>query len=201
MFIKNFIFLLIITIIQIYLTSSTEEKCYSIKNCEICSELDTCDKCLEGFKINKSKTKCKSIGKKEKKSKKSKKEKPKKEETKTIKKETQPAPAPSPAPAPAQPAKPSPSPVNNPFLQKADISVNKAPNNPFQNIPTPSFQRFKDKEANNALINKILIFILIVLVLSIIVSVINNLLKKKNGNKSYSDDEGMDETSKVVSIH
>ena len=191
MFIRNFIFLLIITIIQIYLTSSTEEKCYSIKNCEICSELDTCDKCIEGFKINESKTKCKAKEKKEKKV------KPKKEKTKTIKKETQPAPAPAP---PAQPAKPSPSPVNNPFLQKADISVNKVPNNPFQNIPTPSFQKFKDKEANNALINKILIFILIVLVLSIIVSVINNFLKK-NKNKGYSDDEGMDETSKVVSIH
>ena len=187
---KNILFSLLLTIFQIALISSADEKCFSIKNCAICPELDICEKCLEDFILNESKTKCKS-------STKSKKTPKKKEIQKEVKK-------PTPPPAPVQPVKVSPSPVksnSNPFLQKPSVSVNKAPNNPFQNIPTPSFQRFKDKEANNALINKILIFILIVLVLSIIVSLINNFLKKR-GTKSYFDDEGgQEESSKVVYIH
>ena len=212
---KNLLFSLLITTLQISFILSADIKCYSIKNCAVCPELDICEKCSEGFTINKSKTKCKG-------------EAPKKSAPAPAKvakntpppKVAKPSPSPQPAkpsPPPAQPAKPSPPPAqpaqpspkpspspvksnSNPFLQKPSVSVNKAPNNPFQNIPTPSFQRFKDKEANNALINKILIFILIALVLSIIVSLINNYLKKMK-SKGYMDEEGQEETSKVVSIH
>ena len=202
---KNLLFSLLITTLQISFILSADIKCYSIKNCAVCPELDICEKCSEGFTINKSKTKCKG-------------EAPKKSAPAPAKvakhtpppKVAKPSPSPQPAkpsPPPAQPAKPSPKPSpspvksnSNPFLKKPSVSVNKAPNNPFQNIPTPSFQRFKDKEANNALINKILIFILIALVLSIIVSLINNYLKKMK-SKGYMDEEGQEETSKVVSIH
>ena len=202
---KNLLFSLLITTLQISFILSADIKCYSIKNCAVCPELDICEKCSEGFTINKSKTKCKGEALK----------KSAPAPAKVAKhtpppKVAKPSPSPQPAkpsPPPAQPAqpspKPSPSPVksnSNPFLQKPSVSVNKAPNNPFQNIPTPSFQRFKDKEANNALINKILIFILIALVLSIIVSLINNYLKKMK-SKGYMDEEGQEETSKVVSIH
>ena len=95
-------------------------------------------------------------------------------------------------------ASPAPARNENPFLNKPAISVNKAPNNPFQNVPISSFQRFKDKDANNEIINKILIFILIILVLSIIASVIYNFVKKKMNN-GYVDD-GQEETAKVVYI-
>ena len=87
----------------------------------------------------------------------------------------------------------------NPFLNKAAISVNKAPNNPFQNIPVSSLQRFKDRDANNEIINKILIFILIILVLSIVASVIYNYIKKWIG-KGYNDEDGQEDSAKVVYI-
>ena len=94
---------------------------------------------------------------------------------------------------------PSSSKKENPIPSKPSISANKAPNNPFQNIPVSSLQRFKDKEANNEIINKILIFILIILVLSIIASVIYNFIKKKL-NKGYTEDDGQEENAKVVYI-
>ena len=53
-----FIFFLIISI-QLSLILS--KKCYSIPNCLICPELDYCQLCESGFKINKPKTKCKNI--------------------------------------------------------------------------------------------------------------------------------------------
>ena len=197
MFIKNYIFSLLITFLQITLITSVNEKCYSIKNCATCPELDICEQCLEGFIINKSKTKCKDTNKNKKAGEKSQK-KEAKEKT-----EKKPEPSPPPKKEEPQPNKPSPSPLGNPFLQKPMVSVNKVPNNPFQNIPTPSFQRFKEKEANNALINKILIFILIVLILSIIISVINNFLKKNGRGESNNDEEGQEiaSSNKVVYIH
>ena len=41
---------------------SNEEKCYSIESCLRCPELDLCEECETGFKLNKTKTKF--IGKK-----------------------------------------------------------------------------------------------------------------------------------------
>ena len=177
---KNIIFSFLITILQISIILSNEERCYSIKNCLKCPELDFCDQCEPGFTLSKPKTKCN--GKRLK-------TKPK---VVTHKAPVNIQPQKSPVPPPA------PSKNENPFLNKPAISVNKAPNNPFQNVPISSFQRFKDKDANNEIINKILIFILIILVLSIIASVIYNFVKKKMNN-GYVDD-GQEETAKVVYI-
>ena len=157
---KNFIFSLLIITLQLSLILSEEEKCYSIKNCMSCPELDFCAQCKEGFKINLPKTKC--IGR----------------EATSKRYYT----------------------ATSPFRQnKPAYSVNRAQNNPFQNVPISSFQRFKDKDANNEIINKILVFILIILVLSIIASVIYNFVKKKMGN-GYFSDEGQEESAKVVYI-
>ena len=71
-------------------------------------------------------------------------------------------------------------------------------NNPFQNVPISSLQKFKEKDINNEIINKILIFILIILVLSIISSVIYNLVRKRMGG-GYTEDM-QDESAKVVYI-
>ena len=198
---KNIIFSFLITILQISVILSNEEKCYSIKNCLKCPELDICDQCEPGFTLSKPKTKCNG--------KKSKSKEPKVvTQNKPNNTPAQNAPAQNPpaqnAPAQNSPAQnapaasPAPSKKENPFLNKPAISVNKAPNNPFQNVPISSFQRFKDKDANNQIINKILIFILIILVLSIIASVIYNFVKKKMNN-GYVDD-GQEETAKVVYI-
>ena len=48
-------------IISIQLSLILSKKCYSIPNCLICPELDYCQLCEIGFKINKPKTKCKNI--------------------------------------------------------------------------------------------------------------------------------------------
>ena len=56
---KTLIYIFIILTIKISLIKSEEDKCYTIENCEKCPKLDFCDKCSAGFKINKSKTKCK----------------------------------------------------------------------------------------------------------------------------------------------
>ena len=48
-------------IISIQLSLILSKKCYSIPNCLICPELDYCQLCDSGFKINKPKTKCKNI--------------------------------------------------------------------------------------------------------------------------------------------
>ena len=48
-------------IISIQLSLILSKKCYSIPNCLICPELDYCQLCESGFKINKPKTKCKDI--------------------------------------------------------------------------------------------------------------------------------------------
>ena len=177
---KNIIFSFLITILQISIILSNEERCYSIKNCLRCPELDLCEQCELGFTLSKPKTKCN--GKRTK-------LKPKV----VTQKQPMNTPAQNTPGAPPAPAR-----NENPFLNKPAISVNKAPNNPFQNVPISSFQRFKDKDANNEIINKILIFILIILVLSIIASVIYNFVKKKMNN-GYVDD-GQEETAKVVYI-
>ena len=54
---KNIFFLLII-FTQIYSIKSETLKCYSVPNCETCPELDYCEKCLNGFTLNKEKTDC-----------------------------------------------------------------------------------------------------------------------------------------------
>ena len=177
---KNIIFSFLITILQISIILSNEERCYSIKNCLKCPELDICEQCELGFTLSKPKTKCN--GKRSK-----------------LKPKVVTQRQPMNTPAQNTPgASPAPARNENPFLNKPAISVNKAPNNPFQNVPISSFQRFKDKDANNEIINKILIFILIILVLSIIASVIYNFVKKKMNN-GYVDD-GQEETAKVVYI-
>ena len=53
--IKLFFFIINIKISSIF---SNEEKCYSIKNCIKCPELDYCIQCKNGFTLNKPKTKC-----------------------------------------------------------------------------------------------------------------------------------------------
>ena len=131
---------------------------------------------------------------KDKKNDKKKKKKKHKEEEKPVEKSPKPSPSPSPQPSPSPSKK-----ENNPFLNKAEISVNKAPNNPFQNVPVSSLQRFKDKEANNEIINKILVVILIILVISIIASFIYNFIKKRMNN-GYTSDDGQEESAKVVYI-
>ena len=171
---KNVFFFLIATI-QFTLIISVPEKCYSIRNCVACEELDFCDECEKGFLLNEAKTKCSKEGKTP----------PPKP---SPKKET-PPPPPAPSKKVETPApKPSPQPQPQP-----------SPNNPFKNLPISSFQRLKDRDMNNAIINKILIFILIVLILSIIASVIQSLIKKF-WNKGYSEEELQDESAKVVYI-
>ena len=175
---KNILFCVLIINLQISFISSNFEKCYSIANCLRCPELDICDECKSGFLLNKPKTKCNGNEKE-------------KDDDEDNKKQT-----------PKTPVTPKPPEIkknDNPFLNKAAISVNKAPNNPFQNIPVSSLQRFKDRVANNEIINKILIFILIILVLSIVASVIYNFIKKKIG-KGYNDEDGQEESAKVVYI-
>ena len=179
---NNLIFFLLLTIIQLSSILSNEEKCYSIKNCIRCPELDFCELCETGFKMNNPKTKCVGKGGK------SKEKDVDEDDNKTP--ENSPKASPSPSPSKKE---------DNPFLNKPVISVNKAPNNPFQNVPVSSLQRFKDKDANNEIINKILIFILIILVLSIIASVLYNFVKKRMSN-GYTSDDGQDETAKVVYI-
>ena len=97
-----------------------------------CPELDLCEECETGFKLNKPKTKC--IGKKM---------KEKKIDSSS-----------SGSSSKSSGSNPSSSKKENPIPSKPSISANKAPNNPFQNIPVSSLQRFKDKEANNEIINK-----------------------------------------------
>ena len=174
---KNVIYSLLIITIQLTIILSNEEKCYSIESCLRCPELDLCEECETGFKLNKPKTKC--IGKKM---------KEKKIDSSS-----------SGSSSESSGSNPSPSKKENPIQNKPTISANKAPNNPFQNIPVSSLQRFKDKEANNEIINKILIFILIILVLSIVASIIYNCIKKKL-NRGYTEDDGQEENAKVVYI-
>ena len=174
---KNILFCLLVINLQISFIYSNFEKCYSIDNCLKCPELDYCDECQSGYKLNKPKTKCKG-GENNKKP-----QTPKAE----IKK-------PQPLKAPVEIKK-----NENPVLNKPVISVSKAPNNPFQNIPVSSLQKFKDRNANNEIINKILIFILIILVISIVVSAIYNFMRKNFG-KEYKEDDGQDEAAKVVYI-
>ena len=178
---KNIIFSFLITILQISIILSNEERCYSIKNCLRCPELDLCEQCELGFTLSKPKTKCN--GKRTK-----------------LKPKVVTQKQPMNTPAQNTPgASPTPAKNENPFLNKPAISVNKAPNNPFQNVPISSFQRFKDKDANNEIINKILIFILIILVLSIVASLIYNFVKKKFG-KGYTEEDGQEDSAKVVYI-
>ena len=184
---KNILFCVLIINLQISFISSNFEKCYSIDNCLKCPELDYCDECQSGYKLNKPKTKCKG-GENNK--------KPQTPKAEIKKPETPKAEIKNPQPpnAPVEIKK-----NENPVLNKPVISVSKAPNNPFQNIPVSSLQKFKDRNANNEIINKILIFILIILVLSIVASLIYNFVKKKFG-KGYTEEDGQEETAKVVYI-
>ena len=176
----NFIFLILIITIQISLILSEEEKCYSIQNCIKCPELDYCEECEKGYARNKAKTKC--GGGKDSEDEEIKSSSPSNSQTKSANKTSS-----------------SSKNKENSVLNKPNISVNKAPNNPFQNIPVSSLQKFKDRNANNEIINKILIFILIILVISIVVSAIYNFMRKKFG-KEYKEDDGQDEAAKVVYI-
>ena len=133
-----------------------EEKCYSIKNCASCPELDFCERCESGFIMNYYKTKCNSG-------------------TNSYK-----------------------APVSRPISAQNNLLNRNKENNPFQNVPISSLQKFKEKDLNNEIINKILIFILIILVLSIISSIIYNLVKKRMGG-GYVED-AQDESAKVVYI-
>ena len=193
------IFFLLITTIQFSLILSGNEKCYSIYNCLRCDELDYCDECIQGFILNNERTKCLAVkGQKPKPS-------PKKDDL-----PPKPSPQPQPSPNNKQPqpspnnAQPKPSP-NNPQPQPSpnnpppqpQININN--NNPFKNLPISSFQRLKDRDMNNVIINRILIFILVVLILSIIASIIQSVIKKFC-NKGYYEEEGRDETAKVVYI-
>ena len=162
---KNILFSLLIIMLQISIIYTSEEKCYSIENCLSCPELDFCEECESGFKINKPRTKCGG-------------------ESSTSKHKT------------------ITSRVRNnspPVINKPTLSANKAPNNPFQNVPVSSLQKFRDRDANNEIINKILIFILIILVLSIVASLIYNFVKKKFG-KGYTEEDGQEDSAKVVYI-
>ena len=90
-------------------------------------------------------------------------------------------------------------PINRPLDGQNNNLINgNRDNNPFQNVPISSLQKFKEKDINNEIINKILIFILIILVLSIISSVIYNLVRKRMGG-GYTEDM-QDESAKVVYI-
>ena len=133
-----------------------EEKCYSIKNCGTCPELDFCERCESGFIMNYYKTKC----------------------NKGTNSYT--------------------APVSRPISAQNNLLHRNKDNNPFQNVPISSLQKFKEKDLNNEIINKILIFILIILVLSIISSIIYNLVKKRMGG-GYVED-AQDESAKVVYI-
>ena len=184
---KNIIFILIITLLQLSSILSEEEKCYSIKNCLKCPELDFCQLCKDGYKLNKPKTKCKGEG-------------DDLDEEGPVKSSKS---SPSPSRAAASSPVPNPSPSkkddNNELLNRPGASVNKAPNNPFQNVPISSIQKFKEKDTYNEIINKILIVILIILIISIIASVIYNFVKKRMGGYT-SEDYGQDESAKVVYI-
>ena len=133
-----------------------EEKCYSIKNCATCPELDFCERCESGFIMNYYKTKCNSG-------------------TNSYR-----------------------APVSRPISVQNNLLNRNKENNPFQNVPISSLQKFKEKDLNNEIINKILIFILIILVLSIISSIIYNLVEKRMGG-GYVED-AQDESAKVVYI-
>ena len=89
-------------------------------------------------------------------------------------------------------------PVSRPISGQNNLLNRNKENNPFQNVPISSLQKFKEKDLNNEIINKILIFILIILVLSIISSIIYNLVKKRMGG-GYVED-AQDESAKVVYI-
>ena len=162
---KNILFSLLIIMLQISIIYTSEEKCYSIENCLSCPELDFCEECESGFKINKPRTKCRG-------------------ESTTTKHKTISSPIRIPPP---------------PVINRPTLSANKAPNNPFQNVPVSSLQKFRDRDANNEIINKILIFILIILVLSIVASLIYNFVKKKFG-KGYTEEDGQEDSAKVVYI-
>ena len=170
---KNNFFLLVI-FIQISSISSYPDKCYSILHCEICPELDFCEKCLNGFILSKFKTKCFSknsqqylihqrnieINKK----------------MKDINNQ-----------------------LNN-LNQRNGITQNKKPVDPFQNIPFKSIQQAKQSDLNRARINRLLIIIIIILAISIIISAAYDFAKRimNNNNDDYDTQESQEESSKVV---
>ena len=171
---KKRIFLLLIISIKISSIISDSEKCYSIKNCETCPELDFCDKCKEGFAPNNPKTKCNAI--------KVINTTPKKIENKIQNKNK--------------------TLINNNTLSNSSNQFIAKPKenqvDPFKDIPFKQIEQMKQNDINRAKINKLLIIILIVLVVSIIISAVYDLLKKIL-NKG-EDDDIQEESSKVV-IH
>ena len=176
--VKKRIFYLFIISFQISSILSNLEKCYSIKNCESCPELDFCAKCKPGFIFNKPKTKCNA-------NKISPNAKKNLALNNNLKKNTT---------NNANNILPN---SNQTMIQKNQINQKPA-FDPFANIPFASIEKMKQKDLNRVKINKMLIIILIVLVLSIIVSAAYDLFKKIFNR--VEDDDIQEESSRVA-IH
>ena len=172
-------FCLLIIFIQISSIKSNQKKCYSILNCETCPELDVCEKCLNGFIINKPQTKCIS---------KDSQEYLMRQRNIEINKKM------------AQINKQ----LNDNVNQKKNVISNqnqvKNPVDPFKNIPFKSIQQAKQNDLNRARINRLLIIIIIILAISIIISAAYDFLKKlrNNNNEDYDTQEAQEESTKVV---
>ena len=173
---KNIFFLLII-FIQISSIKSNPNNCYTISNCEICPELDYCEKCLNGFVLNKLTTKC--ISKNSEKYLINQREIEVKNKINQITKQ-----------------------LNNTANQKQNQNQNKVkkPIDPFQNIPFKSIQQAKQNDLKRARINRLLIIIIIILAISIVISAAYDFVKKtmNNNNEDYDTQEAQEESSKVV---
>ncbi len=170
---KNIFFLLII-FIQISSIKSYPGQCYSILNCEICPELDFCEKCLNGFILNKVRTKCISTNSQQYLI--NQRNIEIKNKLKNINNQ-----------------------LNN-INQRNGIPPNKKPMDPFQNIPFKSIQQSKQSDLNRARINRLLIIIIIILAISITISAAYDFLKKimNNNNDDYDTQDSQEESSKVV---
>ena len=176
---KKLIFYLVIISTQISTILSDLEKCYSIKNCETCPELDFCEKCKPGFTFNNPKTKCNIKGTSQNIKNINVNNNMNKNSNINIINNTKPS-------------------MSNQVQNKVNENQQKPPVDPFQNIPFASIQKMKQNDINRAKINKLLICILIILVLSIILSTAYDLLKKIFNRGE--DDDIQEESSKVV-IH
>ena len=171
---RNIIFFLFIINIKISSIFSNEEKCYSIKNCIKCPELDYCIQCKNGFTFNKPKTKC---------------NEKKDIEVKilppklilinsTIKKE-----------------KANISSIKNkqnPLLNKTRIFSNNTRNNSFLNVSISLLKGFDKKK-----IKITCIILLIMFVLSIILSLIFFFIKLVKSN-DYNEKVALEENVKII---
>lgn len=177
---KNIFFLLII-FIQISSIKSNPNNCYTISNCEICPELDYCEKCLNGFVLNKLTTKC--ISKNSEKYLINQREIEVKNKINQITKQLN---------------------KNQNQNQTKNVTQDqnkvKKPIDPFQNIPFKSIQQAKQNDLKRARINRLLIIIIIILAISIVISAAYDFVKKtmNNNNEDYDTQEAQEESSKVV---